>query len=584
MQTIDFLKTFFGDITEEGFLISVFSPGKGNRQFSDLEKATSYGLSTVGNVYFGLGATKKIIPQENRTCISDIDAIFGYWIDLDIAGPTEAHKASNLPTTREDALDVAKQAIPLEPSLIVNSGYGLHVYWLFKEPWVFDTDEERDAASVNVRKFVLSVKYHAAMRGWRTDSVFDISRVLRLPGSKNCKVEGSNVSCEVEFSGTARYNPDDFDKFFVSDDAANTNEGISALLSKDKNPLGLSLSANAIPPFEKFENIIGMEERFRRSWNKERTDLKDQSMSGYELSIASFCVSYGWTDQEIADTLIRFRKKYTDEKKFRKGLRIDYITRTILRAKKKSKVDDTDDVAGNLAQRAEESKADKESAPPTRDEISAALETLLKVNISKIVKVVTDVPKFEIHFSDKTVIQAGTIDSIISQSKLRSLIAAHKGVLPRVVKAKVWDEYATLLLQLVEEVQASEESTIKGAILQSIRHYIEEVGIASEWQYACKIKRPFVRDGKTYIFSSAYVNWARVYSDKISTRELAVELAAMGFKAMQMKFNMGSDDSPKPTTRSVYEVTLISKDLHPCEMPGLSLVETIESGHNEVQQ
>jgi hypothetical protein len=39
--------------------------------------------------------------------------------------------------------------------------------------------------------------------------------------------------------------------------------------------------------------------RFTRSWNRERCDLADPSPSGDDLSLASFAVRDGWTDQEV---------------------------------------------------------------------------------------------------------------------------------------------------------------------------------------------------------------------------------------------------------------------------------------------
>ena len=39
----------------------------------------------------------------------------------------------------------------------MDSGHGLHAYWLFKEPWAFATEEERLVAAKTARGWVESV-------------------------------------------------------------------------------------------------------------------------------------------------------------------------------------------------------------------------------------------------------------------------------------------------------------------------------------------------------------------------------------------------------------------------------------------
>ena len=68
----------------------------------------------------------------------DIIAIPGLWLDLDYQSPG-AHKTRHpLPPTKEAALSLLDVA-PYKPSLIVHSGHGLQIYWLFKELAGFDT-------------------------------------------------------------------------------------------------------------------------------------------------------------------------------------------------------------------------------------------------------------------------------------------------------------------------------------------------------------------------------------------------------------------------------------------------------------
>ena len=86
------------------------------------------------------------------------------------------------------AIDLAEarrriEALPLPPSIIVNSGNGLHVYWLLNEPVTPD-----DAFEATLRQI-------ADLVGG-DPSVVDRSRLMRLPGSHNTK-DGAYKKVEI---------------------------------------------------------------------------------------------------------------------------------------------------------------------------------------------------------------------------------------------------------------------------------------------------------------------------------------------------------------------------------------------------
>src|SRR5262245_7196100 len=67
----------------------------------------------------------------------------GLHADIDVKGP--AHAQGELPCTKEEALAFIKR-LPVLPTLIIDTGWGFHVWWLFREPWALDTDKEREKA------------------------------------------------------------------------------------------------------------------------------------------------------------------------------------------------------------------------------------------------------------------------------------------------------------------------------------------------------------------------------------------------------------------------------------------------------
>jgi len=175
----------------------------------------------VDAVYLSMGFARPGTPHHTpeggtrRAGVADVDAILGVWVDIDVAGPGHVG-GKRLPETREQALAIARSA-GLEPTLIVDSGGGLHAYYLFAEPWVLDTPAAHAAAVTLVRNFQLTLGVHAHRLGrWVIDATHDLARVLRVPGSTNRKVEGAHRRVEViEHHPDARYNPSDIEAALV---------------------------------------------------------------------------------------------------------------------------------------------------------------------------------------------------------------------------------------------------------------------------------------------------------------------------------------------------------------------------------
>jgi hypothetical protein len=54
---------------------------------------------------------------------------------------SEAHPKVALPATIKDAMEILPEQLP--PTFEVQTGNGAHAWWLFREPLIFETDEER---------------------------------------------------------------------------------------------------------------------------------------------------------------------------------------------------------------------------------------------------------------------------------------------------------------------------------------------------------------------------------------------------------------------------------------------------------
>lgn len=118
--------------------------------------------------------------------VLQVDAL---WLDIDHAHPT--HAAKNLPPDLEQAFSLIVEAGLPDPSILVSSGGGLQPYWLLEESL------SPEAGAKALEALHERVKARAVAHGWRLDSVFNLDRVLRVPGTMNRKDPSAPRASEI---------------------------------------------------------------------------------------------------------------------------------------------------------------------------------------------------------------------------------------------------------------------------------------------------------------------------------------------------------------------------------------------------
>ena len=131
----------------------------------------------------------------------------------------------SLPTTIEEALSIFPDF--LQPTTVIWTGNGLHVYWLFKVPWQLNSPEENRRAAILSIRLQSFIKKLAEKQGWYLDSTADLSRILRVPGTLNHKQGQKKPVYIHSMNSELRYDPAELEDILpkIDFETALTNRG-----------------------------------------------------------------------------------------------------------------------------------------------------------------------------------------------------------------------------------------------------------------------------------------------------------------------------------------------------------------------
>lgn len=185
----DFLERFFGDASHaielracpndrSGAASSLFT-----RDAAEIESFCRRKDEDGTGIYFGVCTRRTGATSGSQINAMECPAL---WVDIDCA------KQGISGETATAALNY----LPCPPTLIVNSGAGLHAYWMLEEPAnVSPEGADRDAVTTALRRLVAILAGDAACA--------EVARILRLPGTHNTKqatralYDGEAALCEV---------------------------------------------------------------------------------------------------------------------------------------------------------------------------------------------------------------------------------------------------------------------------------------------------------------------------------------------------------------------------------------------------
>jgi putative DNA primase/helicase len=125
--------------------------------------------------------------------------------------------------------------IGLEPTLVVKTGGGLHVYWLFNIPHVIKNQSDREEMMKLSKGFQSVFRKRFEAHGWQLDRTADLARILRLPGTLNHKNDPTLVEI-MKHDDAKRYTVEEIKKFMKR------TENATLMNNDKKNDVELSAS------------------------------------------------------------------------------------------------------------------------------------------------------------------------------------------------------------------------------------------------------------------------------------------------------------------------------------------------------
>ncbi len=205
-----FLEALFAGKPDDLHILLWTLPEKQSHWFQNIEGAVKFAESRVGDLYVGVGLSGEDYGPTRRCPSSEVAGIVGLWADFDLL--SDAHPecgASN------DSRGWHWKLLPKElpRTFIILTGNGVHAWWLFREPLIFESDEERGDTGNLALRWQSFFRLSAASHGWAFDRLGDLARVLRIPGTQNCKVPANPKPVEIYLQTDRRYNPSDLAEY-----------------------------------------------------------------------------------------------------------------------------------------------------------------------------------------------------------------------------------------------------------------------------------------------------------------------------------------------------------------------------------
>lgn len=572
MKPADFLSHLYENKDDEQWILIWTPQDKLSHWFDNIKEAAKFiekKKKDKQTIYYQAGLAGQKYESYQR-CMQDekelrpVIAMPALYTDIDMyhEDPNVRKSGKNLPRTLDEVMDILN-VIPVLPTITVHSGYGIQPLWIFKEPEELADEGARNVFRAYLRRLNKAILDRHKDKGLANDSVVNIDKLLRVVGSYNDKIKNKPVKVQIinEMSSFAKYSLEDFDGILPQDpgekdatesklqcvEQINVNGSLSQIVT-DNDGNQMIMDPNRRPSDEMLQAFLDIDPSNRATWEFKNPKLMKQSTSEYHLSLSVRAANCGWSRQEIMDLIMFWHKKH--------GISLDkYIERPRLIAgyvfgKVKKQIEEVESLEAleqsNLA------RGTKNENKYDRSLILGALEKRLGLKIQRIIKYMQDQPYYRLFIDGFDPLEMEVVDYIIDQEKFRKKITSHTNVFIHRRKDTEWAPVAEAMINLVENVAVSPESTVEGETKAWVREYVDTCGM-DKWDAAYGQKLPFVEDGIWHIYLNTFHMWVTRHT-KVTRKQLAVQLTMLGCRPIRKQFYIDGKNLQRRTWSIPYKV------------------------------
>ena len=284
------------------------------------------------HVYLHIHLHTRPGKRRQRGCKKTTRVAIGLASDIDALGPGRKKPSEALCPSVRDAIGIAEEfyarLAPLRITVLLGSGYGCYPILLFKEPLVIETPGDRQVLESLGLRFHSALFQIASEHGWNgAVELCDLAKVLRLPGTLNFKDPANPQIVRIVEKTECRFTLTELDELLPPLKIKRRKVSCGGT-QRVIDHAAFVMKPEANPPTEMFDLSMELDPRFKLSWDHRRPGLRDQTQSGYDMSLAALAAGLGWEDQEIVDLLISNRRRFNADLK-----RPDYYQRTLAKAR-----------------------------------------------------------------------------------------------------------------------------------------------------------------------------------------------------------------------------------------------------------
>lgn len=562
-ETEQFLDDLFASKHPEHYIQLWTLQNKQTHCFASIDNAVQFCSKNHDeyDIYVGVGLAPEKIDKNSRCKSSDIIGIPGFWLDVDIE-----HEAHDSDKTYPPDVATAKQLVEetkVKPTYYIDSGHGLHVWWLFGDV-EFLTSDNRQYVQDLSKAWTQTHLANFGEKGYDIDATFDLARLMRIPGTTNHKQEDDPKSVEILEHNAYSYDVDDIENNCIVD-VQDMKTDVDEYDGED-----FEIRKDASPPWEKWRTVCDIHTKAKQAFDHQ---LDKPSLSEYDMVLANIAAMFNWTDQEIVDLLVAHRKEHSNNPDDWNLDRPDYYRRTIGKARKHSE-EDKERFAGEKIAEGEDGEKDYEfdEGMSKKDKLQM-LTTAYDMEIDEVIKYPGEEPQYSIR-SNGSEFFIGTVDNIDSQTQFRrKMINASGKVIKdpetgQPFKKDKWLNITQCFYSAATVKEMGEEVTTEGKVHEWLRDYLnskplpskedvenDEVGDWYDWKKNATRGYPVVRGDGYYINLNDFKNYLKnKFSERLSTQQLASYIRMYGATKKTLHFKYDGPDGNQEYWRRVWEL------------------------------